>query len=150
MALTEPRMAVAYHFQNDADTAPKRRHVSILSANGGLYVPQEMYRGSDGVMTGFAFGCMLVEMYQRFTNGDVEGAEDLYDLYLPLLRHEQQFGIGLAIRKEILRRRGALRSAAVRQPGPALDDKDQEELDRLLRRLKYKLERNGEILPAGL
>ena len=39
-------------------------------------------------------------------------------LYLPLLRHEQQFGIGLAIRKEVLRRRGAIQSAAVASTWP--------------------------------
>ena len=55
------------------------RRVSILTANGGLYVPQEMRRGADGVMTGFAFPGMLVEMYERFSQGNVDAAEDLYD-----------------------------------------------------------------------
>ena len=31
------------------------RRVSLLIANGGLYVPQEVCRGVDGFMTGFAF-----------------------------------------------------------------------------------------------
>ena len=127
-----------------------RRRVSILSANGGLYVPQELRRGADGVMTGFAFVCMLVEVFRRFSAGKADEAENLYDLYLPLLRHEQQFGIGLALRKEILRRRGAIRSAAVRQPGPLLDAADLGELDSLLRRLAQKLADAGEPLPAGL
>ena len=126
------------------------RRLSILSANGGLYVPQEMRRGADGVMTGFAFTSMLVEMYQRFVDGDADAAEDLYDLYLPLIRHEQQFGIGLAIRKEILKQRGVIKSAAVRQPGPVLDADDIEELNSLLERLLRKLERAGEKLPSGL
>jgi 4-hydroxy-tetrahydrodipicolinate synthase len=126
------------------------RRLSILSANGGLYVPQEMRRGADGVMTGFAFPGMLVKMYQRFADGDAEAAEDLYDLYLPLIRHEQQFGIGLAIRKETLKKRGAITSAAVRQPGPALDRDDMKELDGLLERLQRKLEAAGEKTPSGL
>ena len=124
-----------------------RRRISILTANGGLYAPQELLRGADGMMTGFAFAGMLVEMYRRFTDGEIEAAEDLYDLYLPVLRHEQQFGIGLAIRKEILRRLGAIKTGAARQPGPALDSDDQAELDRLLHRLKRKLETAGEALP---
>jgi 4-hydroxy-tetrahydrodipicolinate synthase len=126
------------------------RRLSILSANGGLYVPQEMRRGADGVMTGFAFTGMLVEMYQRFVDGDADAAEDLYDLYLPLIRHEQQFGIGLAIRKQILKQRGIITSAAVRQPGPALDTDDMKELHVLLERLRRKLEEAGEKLPSGL
>src|SRR5262249_49629090 len=66
-------------------------------------------------------------------------AEDLFDVYLPLVRHEQQPGFGLAVRKEILRRRGAIRSAAVRAPGPKLDALDLAELDRLLSRLETRL-----------
>ena len=66
-------------------------------------------------------------------------AEDLFDAYLPLVRHEQQPVFGLAVRKEILRRRGAIRSAAVRVPGPKLDALDLTELDRLLSRLEIRL-----------
>ena len=45
------------------------------------------------------------------------------------------------MRKEILRRRGAIRSAAVRAPGPKLDADDIAELDRLLARLEARLNR---------
>jgi len=126
------------------------RRVSVLVGNGGLYVPQELARGADGIMTGFAFPGMLVEVWRRFAAGDADRAEDLYDLYLPLLRHEQQIGFGLALRKEVLRRRAAIACAASRAPGPRLDAVDAAELDRLLARLRAKLEAAGEPLPAGL
>jgi 4-hydroxy-tetrahydrodipicolinate synthase len=116
-----------------------RRRISILCGNGGLYLPQELHRGADGAMTGFAFPEMLIEVCETFFAGRVEDAEDLFDTYLPLVRHEQQIGVGLAIRKEILRRRGAIRSAAVRLPGPRLDKDDLDELDRLMRRLDRRL-----------
>jgi len=116
-----------------------RRRISILCGNGGLYLPQELHRGADGAMTGFAYPEMLVEVCRKFVDGRGEDAEDLFDAYLPLVRHEQQIGVGLAIRKEILRRRGAIKSAAVRTPGPRLDKDDIEELDRLLRRLERRL-----------
>src|SRR5262249_15938539 len=93
-----------------------RRYISILVGNGGLYVPQELARGADGIMTGFAYPEMLVSVCDLFAAGRGEEAEDLFDAYLPLVRHEQQPGFGLAVRKEILRRRGAIRSAAVRSP----------------------------------
>jgi len=112
-----------------------RRYISI----GGLYVPQELARGADGIMTGFAYPEMLVSVSALFAAGRHDEAEDLFDLYLPLVRHEQQPGFGLAVRKEILRRRGAIRSAAVRPPGPKLDPVDVAELDRLLSRLKTRL-----------
>jgi 4-hydroxy-tetrahydrodipicolinate synthase len=116
-----------------------RRRISILCGNGGLYLPQELHRGADGAMTGFAYPEMLVRVCEAFSAGRAEDAEDIFDGYLPLVRHEQQIGIGLAIRKEILRRRGAIASAAVRAPGPRLDRDDIEELDRLMHRLERRL-----------
>ncbi|MDE2907498.1 MAG: dihydrodipicolinate synthase family protein, partial [Acidobacteriota bacterium] len=126
------------------------RRVSILTGNNGLYVPQELARGADGIMTGFAFPGMLVEVYRLFEGGRAEEAEDLFDLYLPVLRHEQQFGVGLALRKETLRRRGAIASAKARDPGPKMDSEDHAEMDGLLERLKKKLLAEGRALPAGL
>jgi 4-hydroxy-tetrahydrodipicolinate synthase len=116
-----------------------RRRISILCGNGGLYLPQELHRGADGAMTGFAYPEMLVAVCRMFFAGRSEDAEDLFDAYLPLVRHEQQIGIGLAIRKETLRRHGAIKSAAVRLPGPRLDKDDLDELDRLMRRLDRRL-----------
>jgi 4-hydroxy-tetrahydrodipicolinate synthase len=116
--------------------AAGRRRVSILAGNGGLYFPQFLRRGADGAMTGFAFPDVLVQVYERYRAGDARGAEDLYDRILPLVAHEQQPGFGLALRKEILRRRGAIAGAAVRQPGPSLAAADRAELDHLLARLE--------------
>ena len=126
------------------------RRVSILTGNNGLYVPQELARGADGIMTGFAFPGMLVDVYSRFQSGKAEEAEDLFDLYLPILRHEQQFGFGLALRKETLRRRGAIASAKARDPGPRMDARDHAEMDGLLGRLRRKLVDAGHRLPPGL
>lgn len=115
-----------------------RRYMPILCGNGGIHLPQEYRRGADGGMTGFAFPDMMVRMHELFMSGKANEAEDLYDLYLPILRHELQPGIGLALRKEILRRRGAIASNAVRAPGPRLDKDDLAELDQLLLRLERK------------
>jgi 4-hydroxy-tetrahydrodipicolinate synthase len=119
-----------------AADAARGRRISILVGNGGIHLPQELARGADGAMTGFAFPEMLVEVCRRFARGDAEGAEDVYDAYLPVVRHEQQPGIGLALRKETLRRRGIIASARTRAPGPSLDAADQAELTRLLARLE--------------
>ena len=115
------------------------RRVSILCGNGGLYLPQELSRGADGAMTGFAYPEMLVEVVRRHRDGDVDGAEDVFDAYLPLVRHEQQPGFGLAVRKEILRRRGVIASNAVRAPGPKLDATGQKELTRLIERQERRV-----------
>jgi 4-hydroxy-tetrahydrodipicolinate synthase len=116
-----------------------RRRISILAGNGALYYPLELARGADGAMTGFAFPEVLVEVHERFAAGRIEEAFDLYDAYLPLIRYEQQPGIGLAIRKEILHRRGVLASPRVRPPGPRLDVDDRAELESLLTRVKRRI-----------
>lgn len=119
--------------------AGKGRRVSILVGNGGLYLPQELRRGVDGAMTGFAYPEMLVDVVNKFHAGEVEAAEDLFDIYLPILRYEQQLGFGLAVRKEILRRRGAIACSITRHPGPRLTARDHQELDELMARLDAKL-----------
>ena len=75
-------------------------------------------------------------------------ARRLISAYLPLVRYEQQIGMGLAIRKETLRRRGVIASAKTRAPGPALDADDHAELDRLIARLKRRLEALGAEVPG--
>ena len=123
------------------DSAEKQglRRVSVLTGNGGLYLPQELHRGADGAMTGFAYPEMLTEVVSLHANAETEHAEDLYDAYLPLVRYEQQPGYGLAVRKEILRRRGAVTCALSRAPGPVLSRKGHEELDHLTARLDSRL-----------
>lgn len=125
----------------------ERRRVSILVGNGGLYLPQELARGADGAMTGFAYPEMLVEVCNLFARGETEAGENLFDLYLPLLRYEAQPGFGLALRKEILRRRGVIASSFVRAPGPKLTREDHKELDWLIGRLNRSLNDRG-ISPA--
>ncbi len=115
------------------------RRVSILVGNGGLYLPQELARGADGAMTGFAYPEMLVQVVSLHAAGDQDKAEDLFDAYLPLVRHEQQPGFGLALRKEVLYRRGVIASPKVRAPGPKLNAVDQQELTRLIERVEQKL-----------
>ena len=133
-----PGLAKLARIRTEAARAGRRR-VSVLVGNYAIYYPQELARGADGAMTGFAYPEMLVEVYERFLAGDTEGAEDVFDVYLPLLRYEAQPGIGLAVRKELLFRRGALASPAVRGPGPTLTSEDRRELERLVAPLERRL-----------
>lgn len=127
-----------------AEARGERRRVSILTGNGGLFLPLELARGADGAMTGFAFPGMLVRVCDLHASDDADRARDLFDAYLPLVRYEQQIGIGLAIRKETLRRCGVLASPTIRAPGPKLDAEDISELEGLLQRLERRLNELGE------
>jgi 4-hydroxy-tetrahydrodipicolinate synthase len=126
-----------------AEAAGAHRRISLLVGNGGLFLPLELARGVDGAMTGFAFPEMLVQVCDMFAASDREAAEDLFDAYLPLMRYEQQIGIGLAIRKETLRRRGVIATAVARAPGQSLDAHDEAELTALLTRLDRAVAAQG-------
>ncbi|MBP2557316.1 4-hydroxy-tetrahydrodipicolinate synthase [Neorhizobium galegae] len=116
-----------------------RRRISVLCGNGGVFLPEEVARGADGAMTGFGFPEMLVQVTDLAGRGEMDRAQDLFDAYLPLVRYEQQPGVGLAVRKYVLARRGAIASAAQRQPGAQLDAPAQAEVERLLRRQEKRL-----------
>lgn len=111
------------------------RPVSILCGNGGLFLDFEPERGADGAMTGYGFPDMLVELIELHASGRREEAHDLFDAHLPLIRYEQQLGIGLAVRKHVLMRRGVISSDAQRKPAIALSPSARNEVDYLLKRL---------------
>ena len=126
-----------------ASTRGDVRRVSILAGNGGgLFLPEELTRGADGAMTGFAYPEMMVDVCKAHAAGDVERAHDVFDAYLPLARYEQQTGIGLAVRKRLMVQRGAIASAMVRKPGPKLSAADIADITRLVRRQDKRL---GEV-----
>ena len=126
-----------------ASEAQGRRRISILCGNGGSFLPEEIGRGADGAMTGYAYPEMMVGVCRHMAEGDVEAAHDLFDAHLPLVRYETQPGAGLAVRKHVLARRGAIASPALRKPGAGLDAATRAEVDRLVDRLERRLAERG-------
>jgi 4-hydroxy-tetrahydrodipicolinate synthase len=106
--------------------------VRIFGGLGGVFLLEELMAGATGAMTGFAFPEVLVRIVAQYRAGDVDGAADLFYRSVPLMRFEFQEGIGMAIRKEVLRRRGALSSAATRAPAAGLDATTRAALDRVM------------------
>jgi 4-hydroxy-tetrahydrodipicolinate synthase len=123
--------------------AKGRRGIAILCGNGGLFLPEEMARGADGAMTGFGFPEMMVEVCRLAANGDRDRAQDIFDAYLPLVRYEQQPGIGLGVRKHVLAKRGAIASPAQRMPAAALPAVAIAEVERLIARQETRLAELG-------
>ncbi len=108
------------------------RHISILCGNGGLFLDFEVERGGDGAMTGYCFPEMLVDVVRFTAAGQRDAAHDIFNAHLPLVRYEQQPGIGLAVRKYVLMRRGVLASDAQRKPAAVLSSRARDEVEYLL------------------
>jgi 4-hydroxy-tetrahydrodipicolinate synthase len=104
----------------------------IFGGLGGVFLLEELLAGATGAMTGFAFPEILVEIVRLFRAGRVDEAADVFYRAVPLMRFEFQEGIGMAIRKEVLHRRGALASPATRAPAAQLDGSTREALDRVM------------------
>jgi 4-hydroxy-tetrahydrodipicolinate synthase len=128
----------------EAPTPPKlsrlhalaARRVPVFGGLGGVYFFEELSRGAAGTMTGFPYPEALRDIHAHFAAGRRAEARALFYRWLPLIRYESQPGAvpgtSLAIRKEILRRRGWLASARVRPPAAALDAATPEELTELI------------------
>jgi 4-hydroxy-tetrahydrodipicolinate synthase len=106
--------------------------VAIFGGLGGVFLLEELMAGAAGAMTGFAFPQILVHIVTLFRAGQLDEAADLFYRKVPLMRFEFQEGIGMAIRKEVLKRRGAVASAEIRSPGGRLDGSTRAALDRVL------------------
>ena len=120
-------------------TAPKirllrdglaERKVPILSGLGALYAPFDLRAGCDGFNTGFAFPEVMQALVAAARQGDWSRVHEIYSKFAALIVFEQQPGV--AIRKEVLRRRGLLASARVRHPGATLSAAASSQIDLLL------------------
>jgi 4-hydroxy-tetrahydrodipicolinate synthase len=107
--------------------------VAIFGGLGGVFLLEELAAGAAGAMTGFAFPAILVKVVTLFQAGRLEEAANTFYANVPLMRFEFQEGIGMAIRKDVLRRRGAIAHAGIRPPGGTLDETTQEALERVMR-----------------
>jgi 4-hydroxy-tetrahydrodipicolinate synthase len=107
--------------------------VAIFGGLGGVFLLEELLAGAAGAMTGFAYPAILVRVVSLFRAGQLDEAASVFYSHVPLMRFEFQEGIGMAIRKEVLRRRGAIADAGIRPPGGTLDQTTREALDRIMK-----------------
>jgi 4-hydroxy-tetrahydrodipicolinate synthase len=91
--------------------------IPVFGGLGGVGLLDELLAGSAGAMTGFAFPEALVATVRAWRSGAYQAARAAYLPWMPLVIYEAQDKIGLALRKEILRRRGLIAEASVRLPG---------------------------------
>lgn len=120
--------------QESPPTAPAvaqlaaRVQVPIFGGLGGVNLLDELLAGAAGAMTGFAVPEALVATVDAFASQGYSAARETYVPWLPLVLFEAQQPGGVALRKEILFRRGVIATPRVRPPGAPFP----EELDSVL------------------
>lgn len=112
--------------------------LKVFGALGGMYALEELELGAVGVMTGFVYAELLVRLFDLCQDQQWKQAADLFYDFLPLNRWEFQPGIGVSLRKQVLRRLGIFTTAKVRHPGPDADPKTLEQLFRIVQHLRDK------------
>ncbi len=106
--------------------------LAIFGGLGGMYLLDELVRGSAGAMTGFAYPEVLVAICRHMAEGDKVQAEEVFYRHLPLLLFEFQEGIGVGIRKYALQQRGLISTGRVRHPGPQITEETRNEFHQLV------------------
>ena len=107
----------------------------VFGGLGGVFLYEELARGADGTMTGFAFPAVLVEIQRLYARGETDAAQAVFERYLPLIRYEFQPAIGLSVRKYAYKLRSAVECELVRQPALQLDDISRAEVTEMINRL---------------
>jgi dihydrodipicolinate synthase/N-acetylneuraminate lyase len=106
----------------------------MLGGKTGRPLLEEYRRGGRGTMPACEIPDIQSRLWSRLEAGDEKGAEELHRAILPLLVFE--IGNGPYVWKAVLKRRGIIRGAAVRQTGGRkLDQAAIDYIDHLLRGL---------------
>ena len=116
-ALLEVVRACPFVVAVKAESTPTAPSVAALTAGtdlpvfgglGGVGLIDELACGAAGAMTGFSHPEALRAALDAYAAGGFAAAREAWAPWLPLANFEGQAAIGLALRKEILHRRGIL------------------------------------------
>lgn len=111
--------------------------ITVFGGSAGTYFVEELRRGGVGTMPWPSTPEVFVTIWDQWQAGDQAGALATFEQkLLPLLRVSSTgLRLGHAINKEILKRRGVIKSAHVRAPSDPLDALTERELAETLERL---------------
>lgn len=112
--------------------------LKVFGALGGMYAFEELQLGAVGIMTGFVYAELLVQLYHLTARQDWTKAAELFYDFLPLNRWEFQPGIGISLRKQMLKRLGIFTTATVRHPGMDANPKAVEQMVQIVEHLNRK------------
>jgi 4-hydroxy-tetrahydrodipicolinate synthase len=106
----------------------------VFGGAGGRYLPDELARGACGTMPACELADLHAAQFACHRAGDAAGVRRWFNRMLPLLNYQAVFR--MAMTKEVLRRRGVIRSTHVRAAGPVPDAQDYVELATMLAEIR--------------
>ncbi len=112
--------------------------LKVFGALGGNYALEELQLGATGIMTGFVYAELLVQLFNHTQAGEWEQAKRLFYDFLPLTRWEFQPGIGISLRKHLLKRMNVFSTTKVRHPGMDADAKTVKQMIQIVDYLNAK------------
>lgn len=115
-----------------------------LAARGFLW---ELDRGAVGIMTASPTPEYLVGIWNAYRGGNRHRASEIFFYSLPLVYAYGE--VGISVRKEILRRRGIIKTSKLKTPSAELDDIARTEIDELLLWTEKKIMGITGIKPLG-
>ncbi|OGG55203.1 MAG: hypothetical protein A3F84_08270 [Candidatus Handelsmanbacteria bacterium RIFCSPLOWO2_12_FULL_64_10] len=117
----------------------------VFGGAAGRHMMDEMRRGACGTMPACDVPDLHVAVYEAHERGDLVESRRLFNRLLPLLNVEFQYGVH--VYKEVLRRRGVIRSTYVRAAAiPGLDAFDHRELDEVLKEIEPLFKVTGDMI----
>lgn len=119
-------------------TVPEiRSDVTVLGGAGGLDFYNELSAGARGTVPGACHPEIFVRIHRLYREGDADASRELWMHYLPFLQFvSRSMDVFLLVQKEVLCRRGVLRSNRLRSPGVSPDPTFWQEVDELLQGLE--------------
>lgn len=119
---------LARHVKVEAPPTPPRiaalhaAGVECVGGLGGLYLAEELDRGVTSTMPGCLFPGAHVEMLRSHRAGDGQAARRAYAELLPLtVALMSSLDVFVAVHKHVLRQRGLIATAALREPAQPPD-----------------------------
>ena len=111
--------------------------INVLGGGGATFLMEELSRGSTGTMPFSSTPAEFVEIFKLYNDGNVEEAIALFNNRIAPLCHlvSQAPELAIGFHKQILKKRGLIDSAVVREPAAKPDSHTQRDIDELLERV---------------
>jgi 4-hydroxy-tetrahydrodipicolinate synthase len=111
--------------------------INVLGGGGARYLMEELARGSTGTMPFSSTPAEFVKILGLYGKGDTADALELFNLRIAPLCHlvSQAPELAIGFHKQILKKRGLIESATVREPAAKPDKHTQRDIDAILERI---------------